>query len=61
MVCALRKHSLFYLCLAAVVLPFSGCAMFDAQRWNLDSYRDARAVDLDNRLSEERTIVQNPF
>jgi hypothetical protein len=52
MVCALFKHSLLYLCLAVVVLPLSGCAMFNAERWNLDSYRDARAVDLDSRLSE---------
>jgi hypothetical protein len=49
------------ICLAATCGALSGCAMFDVERWNLDRYRDDRAVDIDRRLSEERTIVPNPF
>jgi len=48
-------------CLAAALGPLSGCAMWDFDRWNFDRYRDERARDIDNRLSEDRPIVQNPF
>jgi hypothetical protein len=43
------------------VLPPSGCAFFDRDRWNLDRYRDERAVDIDHRLDTAEPIVQNPF
>ena len=48
-------------CLAVVLGPLSGCAMWDFDEWNLDRYRDERARDIDERLSEDRPIVQNPF
>jgi hypothetical protein len=48
-------------CLAAVLGPLSGCAMSDFHKWNFDRYRDERARDIDERLSEDRPIVQNPF
>lgn len=48
-------------CLAAVLGPLAGCAMWDLDKWNLESLRDDRARDIDSRLSEDRPIVQNPF
>jgi hypothetical protein len=47
--------------LAIAIAPFTGCAMFDAEKWNPNRLRDDRAVDIDRRLSEDRPIVQNPF
>lgn len=48
------------LCLAALAsLP--GCALWKAETWNLDRFRDERARDIDSRLSSDRTIVDNPF
>jgi hypothetical protein len=46
---------------AWVAAPLAGCAMFDTDRWQLDRYRDERAVDIDRRLSEDVPIGQNPF
>ena len=40
---------------------FTGCALFDHERWNLDRYRDERAVDIEQRLSADEPIVENPF
>jgi hypothetical protein len=50
--------------LAAVILAIAtvgGCAAFNADHWNLDRYRDERAVDIESRLDREKPIVQNPF
>jgi len=44
-----------------VLGPLGGCAMWNKDRWNLDRYRDERAVDIDQRLSQDRSIVPNPF
>jgi len=58
--CSMRWVRFMFL----VVLPtlaLAGCAMFDVERWNLDRYRDERAVDIDRRLSEDVPIGQNPF
>jgi hypothetical protein len=41
--------------------PLGGCALWKKDAWNLNNYRDARAVDIDQRLSSEEPIVQNPF
>jgi hypothetical protein len=49
------------LCLALALVTFSGCAMFEWDTWNPENYRDDRARDIDSRLSEDRSIVQNPF
>jgi hypothetical protein len=49
------------LCLALALGSLSGCAMFDWDKWNPETYRDDRARDIDSRLSEDRSIVQNPF
>jgi hypothetical protein len=38
-----------------------GCAAWDAQRWSLDGLRDERAVEIDERLSSDEPIVDNPF
>lgn len=39
----------------------AGCALWDRDRWNLDRYRDERAVDIDHRLEHAEPVVQNPF
>jgi hypothetical protein len=48
---------------AILSLPMliSGCALFDKDRWNIDRYRDQRAVDIDQRLERTQPIVKNPF
>jgi hypothetical protein len=38
-----------------------GCAVWDNDRWNLDRYRDERAVDIEQRLERNEPIVKNPF
>lgn len=48
-------------CLAALLGLLPGCAPWKAETWNLDRFRDDRARDIDSRLSEDRSIVQNPF
>jgi len=48
-------------CLAVVLGPLAGCAMWDAQRWNPANYRDERARDIDQRLSSRDPIVKSPF
>ena len=35
--------------------------MFEKDRWNLDRYRDERAVDIDKRLDTHEPVVKNPF
>jgi hypothetical protein len=39
----------------------SGCALWEPQRWNLDRYRDERAVDIEQHLSRDKPVVANPF
>ena len=53
-----------FLALAAIVasLAFTGgCALFRKETWNLDRYRDERAVDIDHRLDKAPPIGKNPF
>jgi hypothetical protein len=38
-----------------------GCAFFEKDRWNLDRYRDERAVGIEHRLERTEPIVKNPF
>lgn len=50
--------------LAAVLFLLAtagGCALFDKDTWNLDRYRDERAVDIEHRLDRSEPIVKNPF
>lgn len=61
-----RIHSIGRLVLLAVGVicsfgPLAGCAMWNPDRWNLDRYRDERAVDIEGRLAREKPIVENPF
>jgi hypothetical protein len=62
---ARRNHSNCLLRLAAAILLLlafnMGCAMWDRDRWNFDRYRDARAVDIEQRLDDAKPIVDNPF
>jgi hypothetical protein len=63
--CRLRLHSSPLKRWTAVILslPFlaGGCALWDPERWNLDRYRDERAVDIEQRLERDEPIVKNPF
>ena len=34
---------------------------WDSDRWNIDRYRDERAVDIEQRLERTEPIVKNPF
>ncbi len=47
--------------IALLLGPISGCAFFEKDRWNLDRYRDERAVDIEHRLERTEPIVKNPF
>jgi hypothetical protein len=52
------------LCLAvilAVPLSATGCTLWNKDRWDLNQLRDERAVDIDQRLERNETIVKNPF
>ena len=35
--------------------------MFHKDFWDMDRYRDERAVDIDTRLNKNEPIVKNPF
>jgi hypothetical protein len=51
-------------CLAAALFLLAtagGCALFDKDKWNLDRYRDERAVDIEHRLDRKEPVVKNPF
>jgi hypothetical protein len=51
-------------CLSAAFVALilsSGCAVFEKGRWNLDRFRDERAVDIERRLERDEPIVENPF
>ena len=41
--------------------PLGGCAAWNPDRWNLNRFRDERAVDIEGRLAREKPIVENPF
>ena len=38
-----------------------GCAAWDAERWSIDRLRDERSLDIEQRLSRDKPIVQSPF
>ena len=49
---------------AAVVLApclVAGCSAWSANRWDIDTLRDERVVEIEQRLTHDRTIVENPF
>lgn len=47
--------------LAAALLGAGGCATWDAAKWDLTRYRDPRASDIDKRMTERPSPVDNPF
>jgi hypothetical protein len=50
-------------CVAAILMLLvgNGCAMFDREKWDLNRYRDERAVDIEKRLDATTPEVPNPF
>jgi len=49
---------------AVLLLPLlasGGCTMFNNDLWDMDHYRDQRAVDIDHRLDSSEPIVRSPF
>jgi len=49
---------------AALVLllaPACGCAAWNGERWSLNSLRDERVGEIEQRLSRDKPIVENPF
>ena len=61
MVMPLLKRWICCVGLCALLGPLAGCATWDVERWNIDRFRDDRAVDIDERLSNDEPIVKNPF
>lgn len=53
-----RAKLLHRLSLALLSVATLGCAN---ETWNLDHYRDERAMDIEDRLTREEPIVKNPF
>jgi hypothetical protein len=47
--------------LLLTLLPVGGCALMKKETWNLNNYRDERAVDIDTRLEKTGPNVKNPF
>jgi hypothetical protein len=47
--------------IVALPILMGGCAMLDRDRWKLDNYRDAKAVDIEKRLERTEPVVKNPF
>jgi hypothetical protein len=45
----------------SLLFLLGGCALWNRDRWNLDRYRDERAVDIEQRLERSEPIVKNPF
>src|SRR5262245_25313809 len=60
-----RFHSTRRIAAAAVIAlllgPTIGCAFFKKDTWDLDHYRDERAVDIEHRLERSEPIVKSPF
>lgn len=56
----LRRAFLAGVVLLLVGLPL-GCARWNPERWDLDHYRDERAVDIEKHLSREEPIIASPF
>jgi hypothetical protein len=48
-------------CLLLALGPLAGCAAWEADHWSFDRLRDERAVEIEQRLSHDQPIVQNPF
>ena len=48
---------------AAPLISLGGCRVMNFHKdfWNMDRYRDERAVDIDTRLNKNEPIVKNPF
>ncbi len=48
--------------IVGVVLgSLGGCAAWDSERWDIDRLRDDRALDIEQRLTQDEPIVENPF
>jgi hypothetical protein len=55
------KRDVFLLGLGFVLSFACGCSLWSADRWQLDRFRDERAVDVEQKLSRTKPIVENPF
>ena len=58
---SIGRASLLAVVSVSLFAPVGGCALWSKEMWSIDHYRDDRAVDIDKRLSENTTIVKNPF
>jgi hypothetical protein len=55
------SHRLIGAAAILMLLASAGCAMFERETWDLNRFRDERAVDIDGRLDSPAPVVQNPF
>jgi hypothetical protein len=56
-----NRRALLMAVMLSLPLVASGCARWDQNLWNLDRFRDERAVDIEKRLERDEPIVKNPF
>jgi hypothetical protein len=56
-----NRRALWLAAILSLPIFAAGCTLFDKDRWDLNQYRDERAVDIDKRLEQNATIVKNPF
>jgi hypothetical protein len=60
-----RLHSTCHNAALAAILALAasaaGCALWHKETWNLDRFRDERAVDIEHRLERNEPIVKSPF
>jgi hypothetical protein len=52
---------LFQAAILSLPVLATGCSHWNKERWDLNNYRDERAVDIDQRLERNQSIVKNPF
>ncbi len=45
----------------AAAIACSGCGLWKPDVWNVDRYRDDKALDIEKRLNRDKPIVANPF
>jgi hypothetical protein len=57
------RHLVVVAVIATPAALLGGCGVMKYQKdfWNVDRYRDERAVDIDHRLEKSDTGVKNPF
>ena len=56
-----NRRSLGLAAILSLPILANGCSLWNKERWDLNNYRDERALDIDQRLERNQQIVKNPF